>query len=401
MDNYEIDADYERSMAQKRVKFRIAYMGSLLAIGLVSILSFYLVSQINSAQETMSSLANMSAEQKVLSQRIHLLSEKFVETPEDEHPVLIKNLSAKISEMRHNHKSLVQGDPNRNLPENHSDKVDDLLFDEGTGLDMKIRRFIRNAQNIIETPPEFRTLDNPNLVALRGSASTEVLNGLEAILNQQKIELSKQVESGRHGLILLLLTVLSTLVATALFVFNPLFKKITEQNRTLFELALTDPLTGCQNRRSFMEFAEKEFERVQRHGNPTCVISMDIDRFKNVNDTYGHPVGDEVIRNLVRACLKIIRASDHLGRLGGEEFAIVLIETDVKNATIVAEKIRTAFGMVETQTKQGPIKCTASFGVAEIRKGDDGIQGTLERADEFLYKAKNGGRNQVAGPETL
>ncbi|MCW9046415.1 MAG: GGDEF domain-containing protein [Alphaproteobacteria bacterium] len=399
MDSYEIDADYERSLGRRRIKYRIAYISSLLAIAIVSIVSFYLVSQINLAQKTIASNANMNAEQKVLSQRIHRLAENFVETPDSEHPLLIKSLSAHIKKMQENHQALTQGNPELGLPGDHSEKVNALLFSKGTGLDDMIQRFTTNAVNIIETPSEFRTLDNPNLVALRVATSSTLLDGLDAILTQQKLELGKQIEKGRNQLIILLVVVLSTLAATGVFIFNPLYKKIIEQNQVLFELALTDPLTGCQNRRSFMEFASKEFDRVVRHGNSTCVISIDIDTFKTVNDTYGHPVGDEVIRNLVRTCLTAIRSSDHLGRLGGEEFAIVLIETDVQNAVSVAEKIRSAFEAVETTTKQGPIKCTASFGVTKIEKADDGIQGTLERADEYLYMAKKSGRNKVVGPQ--
>jgi len=160
-------------------------------------------------------------------------------------------------------------------------------------------------------------------------------------------------------------------------------------------LALTDPLTGCQNRRSFHEFANNEFERTQRYGNSTCIIAIDIDNFKEVNDTYGHASGDEVIKQLVKICLSGIRSSDHLGRLGGEEFAIILIETKISDATNVAEKIRKAFEEASIEIGTRHIGCTASFGVAQVLKTDNNILETLNRADTLMYQAKDAGRNQV------
>lgn len=175
------------------------------------------------------------------------------------------------------------------------------------------------------------------------------------------------------------------------------YKDITQRKsmeRELKRMATFDELTGAYNRAYFMESAQKDFARFRRYGFPLSFISFDLDHFKKINDTYGHAAGDKVLSQVGRLARRDLRDSDILGRLGGEEFAVILVESTLKEAETVAHRIRESFleDAVEHQDQQ--IKYTASFGVAELEEGED-IEGLMARADDALYQAKNSGRNQV------
>jgi len=160
-------------------------------------------------------------------------------------------------------------------------------------------------------------------------------------------------------------------------------------------LATRDSLTGVNNRRSFMQQAEHELERTRRNGRPVSLLMLDIDRFKSINDTHGHPMGDEVIRTLARTCQGALRSVDVLGRLGGEEFAIVLPETHAEGALRVAERLRQLIAETSVPLEAGgALTFTVSMGVAEWRPGE-GLDHLLSRGDQALYAAKNTGRNKV------
>lgn len=168
-----------------------------------------------------------------------------------------------------------------------------------------------------------------------------------------------------------------------------------EAEERLRSMAVTDGLTGLANRRHFMEQATKEFERSKRHGRVMCMVIFDVDHFKQVNDNYGHDIGDEVLKALARTGTAMTRSSDLLGRLGGEEFGLLLTETDIDGAREFCERLRRAVAEMETPTDKGPLRVTVSLGAAMIRPQCVSVDDILKRADKALYKAKNAGRNRV------
>jgi len=167
------------------------------------------------------------------------------------------------------------------------------------------------------------------------------------------------------------------------------------RQRTLAEamhrLAHTDPLTGISNRRSLYAALRREMEAARRYGKPLSVILFDLDRFKLLNDTYGHNQGDAALRRVAHTARAALRASDHLGRWGGEEFIVLAPETDLDQARHLAERLREAIAL---DRPPGRPPLTASFGVASCRP-DDSPEDLLRRADEGLYRAKAGGRNRA------
>lgn len=190
----------------------------------------------------------------------------------------------------------------------------------------------------------------------------------------------------------------------------------------LERLASTDSLTGVANRRVLMERGAQEIRRARRYGGKMSMLMLDIDHFKIVNDTFGHPTGDVVLKAMSDICLVTLRDTDYFGRLGGEEFAAVLPETEADIAGEVAERLRVAISKLEVdvvdentgdtdyrlpegekiekdtaarERKKGPVRFTVSIGVATFRPEDITVDDVLRRADKALYRAKDAGRNKV------
>lgn len=159
--------------------------------------------------------------------------------------------------------------------------------------------------------------------------------------------------------------------------------------------ANTDPLTGLANRAAFLERGDSEFIRARRFGDDLAVMMMDADHFKQVNDVHGHGAGDEVLRRLARTAAGTVRNVDLVGRLGGEEFAIILVRTRAHEAAACAERIRASIAALQFDGPTGPFRITASFGVTQAMADDASFAAVLNRADKALYQAKHGGRNRV------
>jgi diguanylate cyclase (GGDEF)-like protein len=174
---------------------------------------------------------------------------------------------------------------------------------------------------------------------------------------------------------------------------------ITERKQLELELtkqAHLDYLTGLYNRRHFMEQGVVELSRAIRYGTPLSLLMLDIDFFKNVNDTYGHQVGDTVLQALSKVCQDSMRQVDVVGRLGGEEFAVILPETRGVEALDVAERLREAIAKTEVIIPVGlPIHFTVYIGVTTLSNKDVNIDMLLHQADKALYEAKETGRNKV------
>lgn len=160
-------------------------------------------------------------------------------------------------------------------------------------------------------------------------------------------------------------------------------------------LANIDPLTKSLTRRHFFSMAESEYSRSLRYRRPLSMLVLDVDRFKNINDTYGHYAGDLVLRNLSLVVLEQKRAPDTFGRLGGEEFALLLPETNLIQAKTVAERIQKTWEQTPSTVEDRLIHSTVSIGVAEAGGEDRSFEDVLRRADGMMYKAKEAGRNRV------
>lgn len=175
-----------------------------------------------------------------------------------------------------------------------------------------------------------------------------------------------------------------------------LIEAISGHYQELEYWARFDPLTGVANRRYFVEMVEAEMARSSRYGKPLSILMMDIDRFKEVNDIYGHQAGDIVLQALCETCKIILRTVDIVGRWGGDEFAILLPETPPAIAPQVAERLRGAIeSTVVALEMHSPLHFSVSIGCASRNAKDDNLEAILNLADKALYDAKHTGCNRV------
>ena len=170
--------------------------------------------------------------------------------------------------------------------------------------------------------------------------------------------------------------------------------------RRLRLLAMTDPLTGLANRRHTDYRGSEAFKMARLTGQPFCVLAIDIDHFKAVNDTHGHAVGDTVLQRVGRECQRTLRKLDLMGRIGGEEFTGLLPETAEPAARQVAERLRVGVESLDLDDVVPGLRVTISIGVAQMRDADPDFAGVLARADAAMYRAKQSGRNRVVSDET-
>lgn len=178
------------------------------------------------------------------------------------------------------------------------------------------------------------------------------------------------------------------------------FAALVLDEMELRTIAHLDQLTGVQMRRPWLMEAAKELERFKRYDRPFSLIVFDIDHFKQVNDTFGHAAGDAVLRTVSAACTAQLRPSDHLCRLGGEEFGVLLPETGADEALVLAERLRQALCDMPP-FNEGPSKVRASFGIAMVHEDSISVEALLAEADAALYVAKRSGRNRCVAASLL
>ncbi|HEX9582215.1 MAG TPA: GGDEF domain-containing protein [Gemmatimonadales bacterium] len=183
-----------------------------------------------------------------------------------------------------------------------------------------------------------------------------------------------------------------------MWAFDRLYRRLFSYQRGVEQLAGEDPLTALPNRRQFMNAGERTVEQVRRYGRTASLLVIDLDHFKAINDRYGHAAGDAALQAVARLLREHQRAADLPARVGGEEFAMLLPETEVAGAVALAERLRAACEALRIQVPGGvfaPLTVTMSVGVAECGAQDRSLDDVLRRADAALYRAKHGGRNRV------
>ncbi|WP_395408037.1 GGDEF domain-containing protein [Pseudoduganella sp. UC29_106] len=212
---------------------------------------------------------------------------------------------------------------------------------------------------------------------------------LLVVLTVQRMPLAETVNQ------LMLYAFAIALALALMFVIRSFALQTLQLEAQLLKSARHDGLTGVCNRAYLFEQAENAVALARRHRRPLAVAMLDIDHFKRVNDTYGHAVGDSVIRALADTCMSELRTNDRFGRIGGEEFVCVMPETDEAEALQCAERLRNRIGALAVETSAGPLSFTVSVGVAMLRQGCDNWPELLHAADCALYGAKGAGRDRV------
>jgi diguanylate cyclase (GGDEF)-like protein len=233
--------------------------------------------------------------------------------------------------------------------------------------------------------------------AKQGYKAGDIRGGISVSFDVHELE--KKLRTNLATIVALSLLTTTLLVGSLLLLFRQMVARLREARNQLVTLATTDGLTGLLNRRSILQRLEQEMERTRRHGEPLGCILLDVDFFKQVNDRFGHAAGDEVLRRVARVLKDMTRPYDAVGRFGGEEFLVILPNTDRETLRIVAERLRTGLPeQVQTGEPASPLPITASFGTTVHRAGES-TDTFIARADRGMYLAKSHGRNRVEEDE--
>ncbi len=232
-------------------------------------------------------------------------------------------------------------------------------------------------------------------VTVRWFIAYILLVAVSGLVDQEIVTFGIDIHNVPIEISILFFTLNIILISTVIFGLFYYFVHSKEivQNK-LLSLANTDPLTGLPNRRSFFNQSEMEFLRAKRYLGLFSLIMIDIDWFKKINDTYGHDIGDEVLKKFSELLHEHVREVDVLGRYGGEEFVVLLPNTSISDAQIFVSRIINSTQNIIMYTGKGTLKFTISAGVTQLQDDDENLSEILKRADSALYKAKESGRNQ-------
>lgn len=379
-----------------RRKYNRIYFSALAFIALLVAASLVVIDYIAAEEALMTEVNEIGSRQRSLSERtVHLMLEYAIENNEATREKIVVLIEQALQLFDKTHRLLIRGQ----LPDGQvvpfAENIDDIFFGESEYLDQKARIFIYNTREVMARDWSVGFVSDYYLIQLRKATIQDLHKSLELLAVQYAENSQYRIMRLRITAAVLLGGIILVLFGVGAFVFNPLFRQIADQEQNLQKLAYIDPLTNCHNRRSFLANAETEFDRSRRYSHPYSILFLDIDRFKQINDSYGHASGDIVLVEITKICQSNIRDSDFLGRIGGDEFGIVLHECDLKNAALTAEKLRLAISANIISGDFGEFSASISIGAATISDIDENAYDTLKRADKNLYASKNSGRDSV------
>ncbi|MGE4298724.1 MAG: diguanylate cyclase [Desulfovibrionaceae bacterium] len=379
------------------------YVVGLLLVAALAGGGYLFFQRLVDVQRTSAELVNVSGRQRMLSQRILSCALQAAATiNQDTRASDVLALREAIADMEASDRWLLdRGGSGQGIMD---DFVLSVWRDAPWKLEKRLAHFLADAKAVAaaaEAAP--LSLDDAHLFTLVDLGHYAVLSGADEVVRRLQINSELKIaelhQSGKG----LLAVILVLLLVEAGVIFHPMVRTICasqaalrEANDRLEREATTDPLTGAYNRRKFRDTMPFEMARMQRFGGPMALLLFDIDHFKKVNDTHGHDMGDQVLKELVAVVRETIRKVDYVFRWGGEEFIVAALYTPPDDALALAEKLRAA---VEGYPFcGGAIRATISIGVSSVPVGPfENVEKAVAEADERLYEAKRGGRNRVVG----
>jgi diguanylate cyclase (GGDEF)-like protein len=372
-----------------------AYIVALLIIAGLSIASHAALEYSLQSNEGSAAIINKSGRQRMLSQRIASLAVQY----RDGDAGVRGDLVSATNEFTAAHAFMIATFGEKAAARDaRSRNLQALYFAPGRSLDAEVRRFVADARSMADLAPGDPAL-GPILSRILAAARAPLLEELDAVVTLEQRETERRIKNLEYLQWSILGVVLITLTLEALAIFRPMIRGITDYTAQLTLLATTDSLTGAANRRSFIERCAVEIAAARRHRRPASILMIDVDHFKSINDTHGHAAGDEVLAAVGVALREAVRQVDICGRLGGEEFGVLLVGTDLAGASVVAERIREGFAGMTISHGGKDIVFTVSIGCASLGEGDKRLEDILRSADRMMYKAKQSGRNRVVFEE--
>ncbi|MDG3443026.1 GGDEF domain-containing protein [Nitrospirillum amazonense] len=378
-------------------RLTVAYVAALSLIALLSGSVHLLLDHVISQQRDSGTIINVAGRQRMLSQRIGLLARDFYEGHDEAARVPLLQAAAT---MERAHRALLGGTGDMGITHGLSDAARALYFSPPTDLDRRTRDLVLAARILAGSEgPQPLDAGTADIRArafgeIRDQTRDIIMPMLDQAVRQFETEATERIEGLRRAQQGVLAILLTTLLAEAVFIFRPLVGRLKAYAGRLYDMATRDVLTGLPNRRHFLDVGEREVRRGREAGQPQALLMIDIDHFKAINDTLGHAAGDRVLSQFGRLLQGWLREGEVAGRIGGEEFAVLLPDADTVDAAARAETLRR---VVEAAPVNGhaTLAWTVSIGAARVSGGDDGLADALRRADLALYAAKAAGRNRV------
>ncbi|NPD69884.1 diguanylate cyclase (plasmid) [Lichenicola cladoniae] len=372
------------------------YVTALLIIAGLTISSHLLLTYVLQHNHGTAAIINVSGRQRMLSQRIASLAAQYRLGDKTAHPALV----AAIDEFEATEATLSK--TSRAITRSNAEtlQIQNIYTRSKDSLDAEARDFVTNARQVANLAPADPAARPPldHVFAAARLSLLSKLNEIVAIHQRETEHVLAELEVLQQ---VILGVVLSTLIVEALMIFRPMIHRIVLYTSEVMRLATIDSLTGLSNRRGFLERCEMEHVRATRYNRPLCLLMLDADNFKQINDIHGHQAGDEVLRAMSSSFQEILRGSDFAGRLGGEEFAVLAPETDLAGARLLAERLRLKVASKPILIGRREINVTVSIGVTSVLNDANGIGHALREADVLMYRAKHGGRNLVVSAEAL
>lgn len=380
-----------QSMLSER-RLTIGYLAALGLIALLTVASYLTLSRVLVEHEGSAQIVNISGRQRMLSQRIASLAAQYKLGS----PSAKADLLETVAQFESAHHKLLADSTAVAQPSRSAAIYRDIYFAGDVPLDGEVTTFIALARQIAAQRPDAADTGLA-LDQLLREARSPLLKRLDDVVNQHQQDSEQQLNRLELLQAITLGVVLVTLAIEALTIFRPMVRRVARYATELLHLATTDGLTGTLNRTSFLDGAAAALAHSHRRAQPAAVLMLDADHFKNINDTHGHDGGDAALRALGQAIGAACRTGDIAGRLGGEEFAIVLPATPEPVAIAFAKRLRASVERLDIQHCGKPINLTISIGVAAVSPADPAeLPALLRKADHALYEAKATGRNRVA-----
>ena len=377
-------------------KYQRIYFSSLAAIALLVAASHFVIDSIVSEESLMVDINEIGGRQRMLSERIvHLLLEYAVEKDPAERSAVVRLIEQANNAFDRTHNLLIRGQISPTDAIVFEDNIDNLFFGEPRYLDETARLFVYNTREVLshEWSPEL--ISSFYLKELRQAAKASINSGLEELATLYTQNSKARIIRLRIIVAVFLIAAIILVIGIGLFVFEPLFKRISTQEEELRHLAFRDPLTNLLNRRGFFDEAEIQFQQSRESNTRFSVLFLDIDFLKTINDSFGHAMGDNVIVEIARVCLDNLRSDEIAGRIGGDEFGVILPNLSLQSATEVAERLRKAMSDNKIPGISGDMQVSLSIGVASVSERDKNAFELISRADKNLYEAKKTGRNLI------
>lgn len=374
----------------------ITYVVSLSIIAALSIAVHMMLDRVIVEQSQTGKIVNISGQQRMLSQRISLFAIDYLSSGERESKERAKTALAK---MKSNHQILTLPHFDalaKNKASPLSATLQKMYFSEPLDVHKNLQLFESAVSHALsthqsETINDVATYAEPFLSFSR----KPLLESLDRIVHQYEDESLSRVNELRYAQNIVLGIIILTILIEAVFVFRPMVTRVSNFANQVQHDANHDHLSGLLNRRAFYFLAEQAKAISLRNKRPYSALMIDVDHFKQINDTYGHEAGDLAIKHVSEILTQQSRESDIIARFGGEEFLILLLETDNRAAIIAGEKIRQALASSPLQFEQNSIPMTVSCGVAATSSETTALDELIAKADKALYQAKQTGRNKT------